>query len=82
MKVIQVRKVPDAVHAELRKRAAEAGVSLSDYVLEELRRVARRSQNAEVLMRASQRDWGVNHAAVVGAIQEGRRQRRSQRARR
>lgn len=63
-KTIQVRGVPDDVHAELRARAAAAGTSLSDYVLEELERVTRRSSNAEVLLRAAQRDWSVSRVAV------------------
>lgn len=74
-RVIQVRDVPDEIHAELRKRSAEAGVSLSDYVLDELRRVATRSHNAEVLLRASQRNWGVPTGAVVDAITSGREDR-------
>ena len=36
-KVIQVRGVPNAVHRRLRARAAKAGVSLSDYLLSELK---------------------------------------------
>lgn len=74
-RVIQVRDVPDDVHAELRKRAAEAGTSLSDYVLAELRRVASRSRNAEILLRASQREWGVTHDAIIGALHSGRDER-------
>ena len=41
-KVIQVRGVPEAVHAELRKRAVLAGTSLSDYVLGVLERATQR----------------------------------------
>ncbi|HST97914.1 MAG TPA: toxin-antitoxin system HicB family antitoxin, partial [Geodermatophilus sp.] len=41
-KMLQVRNVPEDVHAELRRRARAAGVSLSDYVLRELERVAAR----------------------------------------
>ena len=39
VKTIQVRNVPDATHAELRVRAAAAGMSLSDFILAELDRV-------------------------------------------
>ncbi|MGY1592283.1 FitA-like ribbon-helix-helix domain-containing protein [Geodermatophilus sp. SYSU D00708] len=52
-KMLQVRNVPDDLHAELRRRAAAAGVSLSDYVLRELRRVAERSPAAEVFARSA-----------------------------
>ena len=74
-KVIQVRGVPDDVHAELRKRAVEAGMSLSDYVLDELRRVAQRSRNAEVLLRAALRPGGASHEAIVEAVRGGRDER-------
>jgi plasmid stability protein len=51
--MLQVRNVPDDLHAELRRRAAAAGMSLSDYVLRELRRVAERSPMAEVFARSA-----------------------------
>jgi plasmid stability protein len=74
-KVIQVRDVPDELHAELRKRAAEAGVSLSDYVLGELARVAQRSGNAEVLLRAATRPGGASRQAILEVIRAGRDER-------
>lgn len=77
-RVIQVRHVPDDVHAELRRRAAGAGVSLSDYVLDELTRIARRSHNAEVLLRAAMRPSGARHDQIIGAIESGRRARAEQ----
>ncbi len=46
---MQVRNVPDRVHAVLTRRAAEAGLSLSDYVLRELELVASRDANSELL---------------------------------
>jgi len=52
---VQVRDVPDDVHAELRRRAAAAGMSLSDFVKAELLRLARRPSVAEVLDRAARR---------------------------
>lgn len=39
-KTIQVRKVPDAVSKKLKARAAEADMSLSEYVLAQLARLA------------------------------------------
>lgn len=74
-KVIQVRNVPDDVHAELRRRADDAGRSLSDYVLDELERVASRSTNAEVLVRAALRTGGATHRQVVEAVRSGRTSR-------
>ena len=52
MKMIQVRNVPDDVHKVLKVRAAEEGVSLSEYVLREIERMARRPTMEEVIARA------------------------------
>jgi antitoxin FitA len=38
--MIQIRNVPDELHRLLKSRAALQGVSLSDYLLGEIRRVA------------------------------------------
>ena len=40
--MIQIRNVPDALHRRLKARAALAGMSLSDYLLSEIRQVAER----------------------------------------
>jgi antitoxin FitA len=39
-KIIQLRNVPDALHRTLKARAARAGMSLSDYLLAEIREIA------------------------------------------
>ncbi len=36
-KMIQIRNVPDDLHAQLKRRAAESGKTLSDYLLDEIR---------------------------------------------
>ena len=38
--MIQLRNVPDDIHRKLKARAAEAGMSLSDYILKDVRRLA------------------------------------------
>ena len=40
--MIQIRNVPEALHRRLKSRAALAGMSLSDYLLDEIRQVAER----------------------------------------
>lgn len=40
MTMIQIRNVPEALHRKLKSRAALAGMSLSDYLLGELRQMA------------------------------------------
>ena len=72
MKTIQVRNVPDDVHRELRTRAAAAGISLSDYALGELERVAQRPPVGEVLRRAGRRAGGAPSASIVAAVRAGR----------
>jgi plasmid stability protein len=72
MKTIQVRNVPDDVHRELRTRAAAAGVSLSDYALGELERVAAHPPVADVLARARSRAGGTSADAIVAAVRDGR----------
>ena len=72
MKTIQVRNVPDDVHRVLRTRAAATGVSLSDFALGELERVAQRPPVAELLQRASSRAGGAQSTAIVAAIRAGR----------
>lgn len=51
MTMIQIRNVPEALHREFKARAARAGMSLSDYLLDELRRAAERPSAAEMKAR-------------------------------
>lgn len=48
---IQVRDVPEDVHAELARLAERSGMSLNRFLLEELRRIAGRGRNAAILRR-------------------------------
>ncbi len=72
VKTIQIRNVPDRTHRELRTRAASAGVSLSDYALEELERVAARPAIADLLRRAGTRAGGASGESIVEAVRSGR----------
>jgi len=54
-KMIQLRNVPDALHRRLKARAAMAGMSLSDYLLAEVKEVAERPTLAELRERLHQR---------------------------
>jgi hypothetical protein len=72
MKTIQVRNVPEDTHRALRTRAAAAGVSLSDFALGELERVAQHPPVADLLERARSRAGGATSAAIVAAIRAGR----------
>jgi plasmid stability protein len=72
VKTIQIRNVPDSVYATLRARAAGAGVSLSDFALAELQRVAERPPVSDVLRRATSRAGGAGTAEIVTAVRAGR----------
>lgn len=45
--MIQIRNVPEVLHRSLKARAASSGMSLSDYLLGELREIADRPTLAE-----------------------------------
>jgi len=40
--MIQIRNVPEALHRRIKSRAALSGMSLSDYLLGEIRQIAER----------------------------------------
>jgi plasmid stability protein len=68
--MIQIRNVPDALHRKLKSRAALAGMSLSDYLLSEIRRAAERPTLDELRMRLARRSeatLGVEPAQAVRA---------------
>jgi hypothetical protein len=71
-KTLQVRDVPENIHATLRARAAEAGMALSEYVLRELTALAERPTVIEVLRRAGQRSGIVALDDIVDAVRSGR----------
>jgi len=54
-KMVQIRNMPDAVHRILKSRAATAGMSLSDYLLRELTKVAKRPTIEELIERMDKR---------------------------
>jgi plasmid stability protein len=58
MRTLQVRNLPDETHAVLRRRAAEAGMSLQEYLLATLNELAARPTVREVLARAGGRTGG------------------------
>jgi antitoxin FitA len=53
--MIQIRNVPEALHRHLKSRAALAGMSLSDYLLSEIRQVAERPTIDELRARLRSR---------------------------
>jgi len=55
-KMIQLRNVPDALHRRLKARAANEGMTLSDYLVAEIRRVAERPTVRELRERLRERE--------------------------
>ncbi len=55
-KMIQIRHVPDAVHRKLKSRAANLGLSLSDYLMQEIIPLAELPTMSEFLERLQQRE--------------------------
>lgn len=54
-KMIQLRNVPDSLHRGLKARAAMAGMSLSDYLLAEIKEIAAKPTLAEMRDRLHKR---------------------------
>ncbi len=55
-KMIQLRHVPDELHRKLKARAAMEGLSLSDYLLQEVERFAERPTLNDLRRRLAQRE--------------------------
>src|SRR5256712_12707627 len=71
-RMIQLRHVPDDLHRRLKARAALEGLSLSDYLLREVRRVAERPTLAELRYRLAPRPPGVPRVPPAQALGAGR----------
>lgn len=73
MPSIQVKGVPEAVHATLRRRAAAAGMSLQEYLLARLTEEASTPTLDELLDRVGGRAGG--RAQLRSAVREIRAER-------
>jgi plasmid stability protein len=69
---IQIRNVPDALHRRLKSRAAFAGMSLSDYLLGEIRQVAERPTLEELRARLARRSAIIPSVAPAQAVRAER----------
>lgn len=58
MKNVQIRDVPERTHAVIRRRAAEAGMSMQEYLLALINDSASRPTVEEVLARVRERSGG------------------------
>ena len=71
-KMVQVRHVPDPLHQKLKAQAALEGLSLSDYLLREIERVAQRPTLAELRQRLALRSTVVPRVSPAQAVRTER----------
>jgi len=74
-KTLQIRDVPDDVHAAVRVRAAQTGLSVSDYLLRLVSELVSKPTMAEIVDRAkvlAAAGGGTSRAAVRAVIRETR----------
>jgi antitoxin FitA len=69
--MIQLRNVPEGLHRTLKARAALAGMSLSDYLVTEIRRVAERPTISE-LKRLERRTRVNSRVSAADAVRKER----------
>jgi antitoxin FitA len=75
MSMIQIRNVPEALHRELKARAARAGKTLSDYLLHVIRQAAARPEPEVLRERIRERSQvypGESPAEAVRAEREAK----------
>ena len=75
MPMVQIRNVPDDMHRELKARAALAGMSVSEYLLQELRRSLERPTREELLRRLAKRAPARPRPAPADAVRAERNRR-------
>jgi antitoxin FitA len=74
-KMIQLRNVPEALHRRLKARAALEGMSLSEYLLREVRHAAERPSLSELRQRLSERTPVKPRVSPAEALREEREAR-------
>ena len=70
--MIQIRHVPEDIHRTLKSRAALEGLSLSDYLLREIRVLADRPSPAELRARLSSRSGVRTEESMAEAVRAER----------
>lgn len=73
--MVQIRNVPIEIHGRLKARAAMEGMSMSDYVLREIRKALDRPPRQEILERLKARpvrQLRQSAAAIIRAERDAR----------
>jgi len=74
-KTIQLRNVPDALHRKLKSRAARAGMSLSEYLLREIRHIAEKPTMAQMVRRLEKLTPVIARQSPAEIVREEREER-------
>jgi antitoxin FitA len=69
---IQIRNVPGGLHRRLKARAALAGMSLSDYLLNEIQQVAEVPTPEEMRVRLQSRSPVISELSTADAVRAER----------
>jgi hypothetical protein len=73
--IIQVKNVPPAVHAELRRRADQEGLTIRDYVLKLIEKDQRLPSKQDWLDRVAELEPIKVSRSAAEMVREGREQR-------
>jgi antitoxin FitA len=74
-KMIQLRHVPEALHRRLKARAAIEGLSLSDFLIREARKIAERPTMEEIRTRLAGQESTRPRISPTQMLREERDQR-------
>jgi antitoxin FitA len=76
--MVQIRNVPTGVHRQLKARAAMEGLSMSDFILREIKRALERPSRAEVVQRLMDAEVVKLPASPSAVLVRDRRERERQ----
>lgn len=71
-KTIEIRNVPESLHRELESRAASGGMTLSDFLLQELHELVQRPTEQEMVARLLAREGITPGVSVADILREDR----------
>ena len=74
--MIQIRNVSEEMHAELKARAAQAGMSLSDFLKRELGYILETKSLAQVFEELEPIRTDIDRAVLLEVLEEDKRDRR------
>jgi plasmid stability protein len=74
-KMVQIRNVPDSLHRRLKARAALEGLSLSEFLLREIREFMEKPATGELRARLDSQSRVKLRSSVVEILREARESR-------